>query len=93
MQLFRIVLKVLSLKMSIERIIELPWQNVHCTATLALSASGQHLTNTLARRRGQAGQRSSQHSGDTSATMDTALYTNLRWIIIIFIIIIILIII
>ncbi|XP_023338915.1 uncharacterized protein LOC111709480 [Eurytemora carolleeae] len=53
-------------------------QNVHCTATLALSASGQHLTNTLARRRGQAGQRSSQHSGDTSATMDTALYTNLR---------------
>jgi len=64
-------------------------QNPHCTATLALNTSGQQLTNTLARRRQQqqqqqqqpqqlAGPRSSQLSGDSSATMDTALYSNLR---------------
>ena len=48
-------------------------------STLALSASGQQLTNTLAMKRPQGPQvRSSQVSGDSSATLDTALYSNMR---------------
>jgi len=53
------------------------------TSTLALSASGQQLTNTLARKKPpgpvrNSGGCTSQQSEDSSATLDTALYSNLR---------------
>ena len=54
------------------------------TSTLALSASGQQLTNTLQQRKTprvavrNSGGCTSQVSGDSSATLDTALYSNLR---------------
>ena len=53
------------------------------TSTLALSASGQQLTNTLARKRPpgpvrNSGGCASQQSEESSATLDTALYSNLR---------------
>ena len=53
------------------------------TSTLALSASGQQLTNTLARKRPpgpvrNSGGCTSQQSEESSATLDTALYSNLR---------------
>jgi len=52
-------------------------------SSLALSASGQQLTSTLARKRPPVAGRNSggcqsQVSGDSSATLDTALYSNLR---------------